>query len=114
MNSFYINGYLWHVEIRDPYSPELIDRTGKQTLATTDPTTGTIYLSSILQGDLLRTVLLHELGHVVMISYNLLNDLHRMTYPRHWIEMEEWICNFMANYGSLIFQDAYSILNKGG
>lgn len=110
INSFYMNGYLWLVEFVDPDDPVLVDRTNKLRVATTDPTALIIYLSSQLNGDFLKRVFLHELGHAVMISYNMLEELHRMVKPRYWVEAEEWICNFVADYGSSIFEIAYSIL----
>ena len=76
-------------------------------LATTDINTKTIYLSEDLYGSRLITVYLHELGHVVIDSFHLINDIHRMVKPEYWVEMEEWICNFVANYGTMIFQNAY-------
>lgn len=48
-------------------------------------------------------VLLHELGHCVMLSFNLIEDIHRMVKPEYWIESEEWLCNYIADYGSIIF-----------
>lgn len=107
---FYMNGYLWRVEFVSPDSDLLVDRTGTLTVATTDPTTHKIYLSNTLEGEFLIRVLVHELGHSVMVSYSLLDDIHRMVYPNHWIEAEEWVCNFIANYGWQIFTTAYSIL----
>lgn len=107
---FYMNGYLWRVEFVSPDSDLLVDRTGTLTVATTDPTTHRIYLSNTLEGEFLIRVLVHELGHSVMVSYSLLDDIHRMVYPSHWIEAEEWVCNFIANYGWQIFTTAYSIL----
>lgn len=107
---FYMNGYLWRVEFVSPDSDLLVDRTGTLTVATTDPTTHRIYLSNTLEGEFLIRVLVHELGHSVMVSYSLLDDIHRMVYPNHWIEAEEWVCNFIANYGWQIFITAYSIL----
>lgn len=94
----------------DPNSDLLVDRTGNKTVATTDPLTRCIYLSNSLEGDFLNRVLIHELGHCVMISYDLIQDIHRMVKPRYWIEMEEWICNFIADYGVQVFQKAYDIL----
>lgn len=94
----------------DPRSDLLVDRTGTLTVATTDPNTRCVYISNALSGDLLNRVLIHELGHCVMISYNLLDDIHRMVYPEYWVEMEEWICNFIADYGLQIFTAAYQIL----
>lgn len=105
-----MNGYLWRAILVDSKSNYLVDRTGTLTVATTDPSTHTVYLSNRLSGDFLVTVLLHELGHVVMISYNMLDEIHRTVYPEKWIEAEEWICNFIANYGRKIFTVAYKLL----
>lgn len=90
----------------DPYSSELVDRTGIQRVATTDPLNRNIFVSRALSGDRLQRVVLHELGHAVMVSYNLLDEIHRMVAPKYWLEAEEWICNFIADYGSDIFRIA--------
>ena len=110
MDSFFVNGYLWCVK-RVPYSsPMLIEKTGTRTVATTDPIRRTVYLLDTLEGNFFNTVLLHELGHVVMFSYGLLDDIHRAV-PRHlWIDAEEWVCNFIADYGLQIFQIASNVL----
>lgn len=105
-----MNGYLWHVKFVEPWSPELVDRTGETRVATTDPRKLCIFLSNDLSGNFLMTVLLHELGHCAMISFHLLDDIHRFTKREYWIEAEEWICNFIADYGFKIFKAAYSIL----
>lgn len=112
MNHFYMNGYLWFLRVVDPYDPMLVDRTGELTVATTDPKSQTVYLSSALRGEFLQTVVFHELGHVTMISYNLIEDIHRMVYPSYWIEMEEWVCNFIADYGLQIFRTAYAFIGS--
>lgn len=59
---------------------------------------------------MLSRVLLHELAHAVMVSYGLLDDIHGLVRPEHWVEAEEWVCNFMANYATVIFNAAYEIL----
>lgn len=112
MSNFYMNGYLWHVEFVDPYSYELVDRTGKMRVATTNPKTLCVYLSADLRGDFLETVLFHELGHCTMFSFHMLHDIHRMVHPAYWIEAEEWICNFIADYGRAIFRLGYAILGE--
>lgn len=94
------------------FSSYLIDRTGKSRLATTDPRTKCIYLSERLQGDKLNQVLLHELGHAVMISFNLIDEIHAFTKPEYWLEAEEWICNFIADYGLQIFTASSKILGN--
>lgn len=105
-----MNGYLWRVCFVDNDDPMLVDRTGELTVATTDPTTLRVYISNDLDGSFLTRVLIHELGHCAMFSFGLLDDIHRMVQPRYWIEAEEWICNFIADYGMKIFSTAYRVL----
>lgn len=112
MNSgFVMNGYFWHVWAVDPRSDLLVDRTGSRRVATTDINTLCIYLSSELKAGFLRTVLIHELGHAAMVSYGLLEAIHDFVHPDKWIEAEEWVCNFVADYGDDIFDIANSILS---
>lgn len=108
-----MNGYLWHVKFVEPWSSELVDRTGERRVATTDPRKLCIFLSDDLSGDFLITVLLHELGHCAMVSFHLLEDIHHFAKRECWVEAEEWICNFIADYGFKIFKAAYSILGYG-
>lgn len=110
MNSFSMNGYFWKVQFVEADDPMLMDRTGKRAVATTDPKTHTVYLSNQLYGDFLMKVLLHELGHCALTSFNLLDDIHRMVKPECWIEAEEWACNLIADYGFKIFSTAFNIL----
>lgn len=105
-----MNGYLWRIRYVDPYSEYLIDRTGNLRVATTDFNTRCLYLSNELSGDFLRTVLIHELGHVTMISYDLLPIIHGFVKPSRWIEAEEWVCNFIADYGDEVIFIANNIL----
>lgn len=99
------------MKFEDPNSPMLMDRTGTQRVATTDPRLGTIFLSTELEGSFLLRVLIHELGHCALFSYGLLEHIHRMVHPYYWIEAEEWVCNFMADYGRTLHRIAYDILD---
>lgn len=110
MDHFILNGYLWNVRYVDPYNPLLIDRTGKRTVATTDPSTRCIYLSNTLSGDFLVRVVLHEVGHSALFSFGLLDDIHKMVKPEYWIIAEEWVCNLIADYGRYIYSSAFSVL----
>lgn len=112
MASFTMNGRPWQVIFTDPYDPMLVDRTGRITVGTTDPRTSTVYLSSELQGEFLTRVLIHELGHCALFSFDLLDDIHRMVMPAYWVEAEEWICNFIADYGMTIFNAAKNVLGE--
>lgn len=104
-----MNGEQWHVKSVYPYDPELMDRTGKMCLATTNPIDHCVYLSDRLRGTLFSRVLIHELGHCAMVSFNLLDEIHRMVMPEYWIEAEEFICNFIADYGLQIFNTGYQL-----
>lgn len=112
MNQFYMNGRLWYVYFADPYDPMLVDRTNILRVATTDPITSRVYLSDQLYGEFLNRVLIHELGHCTMFSFNMLPHIHRMVKPKYWIDMEEWICNFIADYGMMIYDVCYDILGE--
>lgn len=105
-----MNGYLWIIAVVSTNDQKLVDRTGKLTVATTDPKTHTVYLSEILYGDFLMTVFIHELGHCALWSFNLIPMIHRMVKREYWVDMEEFICNFLADYGLSIYQIAYKSL----
>lgn len=112
LNRLTINNQSWGVESVSPDSPVLIDRTGVFRVATTDPSRRMIFLSNRLEGDFRVRVLLHELSHVVLFAYGLTDAIHRYVNPRDWIMAEEWVCNFMADYGRTVFQAAYDTLGE--
>lgn len=95
-----------------PFSPMLIDRTNKRRVATTDPETQTVFISSAITGGFRVRVLIHELGHCALFSFGLLNDIHRVVPREYWIDAEEWICNLIADYGLTIFRAAYSVVGN--
>lgn len=107
---FKMNGDSWEVRFVGANSPMLVDRTNKLTIATTDPETMTVYLSNRLQGDFLMTVFIHELGHCALYSFGFLDRIRKWVKPEYWIKMEEFICNFLADYGMSIFKIAYKTL----
>ena len=111
MYRFTMNGYLWRVCYVNPNDPMLVDRSGTLTVATTDPSTLCVYISNAIQGAFLYRVVIHELGHCAIYSFGLADDIHRMAYPEYWAEIEEWICNFIADYGQIIFDAGASIFD---
>lgn len=112
LNSFELNGISWSVVEVTSNDPMLIDRTGRLTVATTDPKTHTVYLGQDLQGPFRTRVLLHELGHCVMVSYRLLDEIREFVKPNRRVEAEEWMCNLIADYGFEIFKTAYKLLGE--
>lgn len=112
MKNFIMNGYFWRVLRVPPDSPMLVDRTGLARVATTDPQTQCVYISDQIEGDFLHRVLLHELGHVVMLSYGLILTLRSRLPEYLWIDAEEWCCNLIADYGAEIFSKAYQVLGE--
>lgn len=109
-HTFIMGDILWRVVFVSPDSQELVDRTGHHTVATTDPSSHRVCLSNELRGSFLLRVLVHELGHCAMISYELISEIHRMVLPEHWIEAEEWCCNLLADYGLKVFSIAFETL----
>ena len=107
-----MNGYLWHIKCVSPNDPALVDRTNKMCLATTDPVERCVYLSNRLRGTLFARVLIHELGHCAMVSFDLLDEIHQMVKPEYWVDAEEFICNFIADYGLQIFDVAYQMFGE--
>lgn len=110
MKDFYMNGIRWTVVYVPATSAELVDRLDTVTVATTDPRTNTVYICEDLRGDFLIRVLLHELGHCALVSFGLLDVIHAAVYPDKWIEAEEWVCNFLADHGRMIFDTASQVL----
>lgn len=96
---FVLNGDIWTPVRVAPDDPRLVDRTGVLRIATTDPATRCVYLSKALRGADLERVLTHEVGHCAMVSFGLLGHLHSIVPEDSWVAVEEWACNFIANYG---------------
>ena len=106
MRPFVLNGDLWRPVRVDPSDPRLTDRTGRPRIATTDPSTRCVYVSRLLHGSDLQTVMTHEVGHCAMVSYGLLDGLHRLIPEESWVDVEEWVCNLLANYGREVMHAA--------
>ena len=107
---FAANGDEWRVERVAWDDPVLIDRTGHLCIGVTDPKTMTIYLADWLEGELLARVLIHEMAHATMWSNGLISELGKMVKPEKRIAAEEWVCNFLADYGMKIYNDAAQVL----
>lgn len=107
---FASNGDEWRVLRVAWDDPVLVDRTGSLCVATTDPKTMTVYVADWLEGSFLARVLIHEMAHATMWSNGLVSQLRRMVEPSRWVEAEEWVCNFIADYGTEVYENAAKVL----
>ena len=81
-----VNGINWKIKFTS--SERDLTVNGTVRLGVTDRNTATIYLYDGLYGNLLRKVLIHELTHAWLFSYDY--DLD--------VEVEELICSFVDTY----------------
>lgn len=96
-----INGISWKIVFTNNFD-ELTKMDGTVTLGITDLDKRTIFLFSLLKGRMLRKVLIHELTHAFMFSYDFYLS----------IEEEEFICSFLSSYGDEIINDADCLINQ--
>lgn len=111
LKRYLMNGYLWKIVTVPPDSHYLLSRTGL-TVGTTDPKTLCIYISDELIGEFKKRVIAHEMGHACCFSFGLLDEIKECCYPTRQIQMEEFICNFVAHYGEMIFSITYKVLGN--
>lgn len=89
---FDINGEVWDVLFVSPYHPALYRNDGSLTIGSCDDDTKTIYINNMLNEQMMRKVLCHEITHAAMFSYNVLLT----------IDQEELIADLIATYGDEI------------
>lgn len=110
LTRFVLNNYIWKIRTVPADSPYLVDRQGMLTVATTDPDELCVFLSEELTGNFRKRVIAHEMGHATCFSFGLLPEIWECCYPDRRIQMEEFICNFVADYGERIFEITYKIM----
>lgn len=96
-----INGLDWKIVFTNNFD-ELTRMDGTVTLGITDLGKQTIFLFNLLKGRMLRKVLIHELTHAFMFSYNFYLS----------VEEEEFICSFLDTYGDEIISNADGLINQ--
>ena len=99
---FLINNVYWKLAFVAPHFPLLQRANGEFTIGACDNLTRTIYINELLQGDLLKKVLCHEIVHAAMFSYNV--DLT--------IEQEQLVADLISTYGEEIIYITNKIFNK--
>lgn len=101
MQAFYINNILWQIVYVTPSDSRLMRSDYVYTLGVTDSNDKAVYISNAIRGNLLRKVITHEIVHCISFSYNL--DIP--------MEIEEYIADYMANYGRETLSKADYILD---
>lgn len=98
MRPITVNGEAWRVVRATPGDPLLVDRTGTPRLATCDPSTHTISVSTEVVPPLLDRVLLHEVAHAITMSYGLLPRVRREVPEDLWVPVEEWAVQLVEGH----------------
>lgn len=112
MRPFVINSDLWRVVRVPAGDPRLIDRTGSERMATTDPRGMTIYLLDTLRPPLLDRVMLHEVAHAVTVSWGLLPRVRRNALRGDVVGVEEWAAQLVENHAMEAVQAASEALGR--
>ncbi len=97
-----INNIYWKLSFVPPTFPLLRRWDGAFSIGACDNLTRTIYINELLQGNLLKKVLCHEITHAAMFSYNV--NLS--------IEQEELVADLISTYGEEIVYITNKIFNK--
>ena len=97
-----INGIEWNI-VLTTNSKELERSDGSVTLGVTDLNLRTIFLWRGLKGKLFRKVLIHELSHAFIFSYD-----YYLT-----LEEEEFLCSFVDTYAEDILNEANRLILEG-
>lgn len=97
---FNINGIEWNIRFVNPNSSLLLRSDGTATLGVTDANDRCIYINDRLSDYMLEKVICHEIVHCFCFAYNI----------KMPIETEEYMADFIANYGFEIVELAETIL----
>lgn len=97
---FNINGYIWHLVFVEWNDPSLYRNDGSLTVGMCDSRTKTVYLNNRLEGEFLRKVIIHEICHCFVASYNVSPN----------IDCEERLADVIATFGDRIISLSNEIL----
>lgn len=92
--------------------PRLIDRTGYEKLAVTDPADLTVYVNGDLVPPMLDKVMLHEVAHAITVSWGLISRLRNAIPPESWVDAEEWSAQLVENHAIEAVQAASRSLGR--
>lgn len=103
-----IGGRVWRVLWLSSGDPRLVDGTGTERLATTDPTTNTISVRRDLVPPTLDLVVLHEVAHALYSSWYAMPTMRRAVMGSSVRSVEELVAKFVEEGA----YDALAITSK--
>lgn len=106
MRPFVINGEAWRVTRVSAGDPRLVDWTGTERVATTDPESRTVYVNDTLVPPLLDRVMLHEVAHAIVASWGLRGS------GREWSGVDEWGAQLVENHSLEALEAASTALGR--
>lgn len=112
MRPFTVNGQTWRVVRVPAGDPRLVDRTGTERLATTDPSGRAVYVNMRLVPPLLDKVMLHEVAHAVTVSWGLLPRLRSDALRGDLTGVEEWSAQLIENHAIEALDAARTALGR--
>lgn len=92
--------------------PRLVDRTGAERLATTNPATRIISISESVQPPMLDRVVLHEVAHAITMSWDLLRPMRSVVPEVAWVPVEEWAAQLVENHSIEAIRAASEVLGR--
>ena len=107
-----IGSNVWRVIRVNPGDPFLIDRTGVPKLATTDPTTKTIRMSTDVPLAMYDKVFLHEAAHALMWEAGVTDLLSQVTAEREQVFLEELLAWFLESHSIQVIDAATRSLGR--
>lgn len=90
--TFTVNDTVWKLRLVNPRDKNLRRSDGSPCLGLCDNNLKTVFIADNQPPDKEEHILCHELCHCICFEYGFLLD----------VELEEWLCNFMADYGKEI------------
>lgn len=92
--------------------PRLVDRTGTERLAVTDPSTFAVYVNRRLVPPLLDRVMLHEVAHAITVSWGLLPRVRKDALSGDLAGVEEWAAQLIENHAMEAVEAATEALGR--
>ena len=108
-----IAGHVWRVVRVLPGDPSLVDRTGMPKLATSDPGTRTISLSTSIPPEMFDKVYLHELAHAVMYEHGVTELLSGVFDAEARVLVEELLAWFLEAHSIEVITAASMSVGRG-